>query len=356
MAQEIRVSSFGFDELVNRLHTSLVRTRPAVIGMASAFVSVRGIERIVKLLRQCGSPDCRLIAGISNHISHPEALNLARRTGWQLRLGCSTSGIFHPKLIVAGGNFLNNGTIEKVSFAYVGSANLTESGLTRNTECGFLAEGDASFDGASDSFARLWNASSPADNATLKNYASLFAELSRRRSSKDLEALGVSDETAFMHASISQVLAKKSPKRAAFASDFAEAAWTGLQSFTGDYAFQIEFPRSAGEVVGRLVALKATPRGRVDVFCTNDHQTRNMQFRYYSDNCMFRLNVPNDVPNVNWVRQHKDGLALVERGPAGGAPIRLTIHLPGGEASEIIGRSVALDAWGKIQTRLYGWF
>ena len=81
-----------------------------------------------------------------------------------------------------------------------------------------------------------------------------------------------------------------------------------------------------------------------------------MQFSFYGDNGMFRLNVPNDVPNVQWVHGHRDGLALIQRGPTGGAPIRLTIHLPGAEANEIIDRSLAMGSWGKTSTRLDVWF
>jgi hypothetical protein len=128
-----------------------------------------------------------------------------------------------------------------------------------------------------------------------------------------------------------------------------------LQSFTGGYAFQVEFPKSAGAVVSRLARRRATASGRLDVLFTNNNQTRNMQFKYYP-NGMFRLNVPNDVPNVQWVREHKDGLALIQRGPAGGAPIRLTIHRPGAESNAIIERSMLLGSWGKTPTRLYGWF
>ena len=81
-----------------------------------------------------------------------------------------------------------------------------------------------------------------------------------------------------------------------------------------------------------------------------------MKFKFYADNGMFRINVPNDVPHVPWIREHKQGLAIVQRGPTGGAPIRLTIHLPGTEANEIIDRSLSLGSWGRTSTRLYGWF
>jgi hypothetical protein len=81
-----------------------------------------------------------------------------------------------------------------------------------------------------------------------------------------------------------------------------------------------------------------------------------MQYKFYSDNSMFRLNIPNDAPGVEWARANHDGVALLEKGPPGGAPLRLRILKPGAEASEIVGRSAALGTWGKTPTRSYGWY
>ena len=139
----------------------------------------------------------------------------------------------------------------------------------------------------------------------------------------------------------------------AVSQQFATAAWTGLQSFTGEYRFQIEFPRAAGEVIARLAgALKG---GDVDVVC-EDGSVRRMTYRFYMDNGMFRLNVPNDVLGVQWARANRDGVAMVSHGPEGGAPLRLAILQPGPEANEVIARSYVLNTWGRTSTRLYGWF
>jgi hypothetical protein len=81
-----------------------------------------------------------------------------------------------------------------------------------------------------------------------------------------------------------------------------------------------------------------------------------MHYGFYADNSMFRLNIPNDVPGVAWAREHKDGIAFVERGPQGGAPLRLRVLKPGAETNDTIGRSVALGTWGRTSTRAYGWY
>jgi hypothetical protein len=81
-----------------------------------------------------------------------------------------------------------------------------------------------------------------------------------------------------------------------------------------------------------------------------------MQYKFYPDNSMFRLNVPNDVPGVAWAREQKDGIAIVEEGLPGGAPLRIRFLKPGADANEVIGRSAALGTWGRTTTRFYGWY
>jgi hypothetical protein len=144
--------------------------------------------------------------------------------------------------------------------------------------------------------------------------------------------------------------------RPAVAAEFAVAAWAGLQSFTGEYRFQVEFPRDAGNVIRQLIRAQVQADGRIDVYCPDDETTRLMQYKFYPDNGMFRLNIQNDVPGVAWAREHKDGLAVVEQGLQGGAPLRLRILHPGADAREIIGRSASLGSWARTSTRAYGWF
>jgi hypothetical protein len=93
----------------------------------------------------------------------------------------------------------------------------------------------------------------------------------------------------------------------------------------------------------------------VRVLC-EDGTVREMRYRYYQDNAMFRLNVPNDTPGVAWARENRAGIAMVEALPEGDVPLRFRIILPGRQATDIIGRSVALGTWGKTPTRFYGWF
>jgi len=128
-----------------------------------------------------------------------------------------------------------------------------------------------------------------------------------------------------------------------------------LESFTGEYRFQIEFPQAAGMIIQEMIGSHGGD-GDVDVYCEDDRVVRRMTYRYYSDNGMFRLNIPNDVSGIPEARVNKIGLACVSRGPHGGAPLRLRILPRGEDEREIVDRSLALGTWGSTSTRLYGWF
>lgn len=338
----------------SELERSLYIVRPRVLAIASAFVSVYGAEWALDIAQRIGSERCRLIAGRDHFITHPEALELARTSGWDVRFGIASQGIFHPKFLVGGQRFRRDGCIRAPVVVYAGSANLTRNGLTRNVECGFLAEEE--IPGAADAFAEMWNAASPVSTRSLRDYSAAFAEANRRRSAAEIEALGVSETKGSARPKPHRLLHQPAPATSSVGPQYANAAWTGLQSFTGEYTFQVEFPRSAGQVVRAMIHGRATAGGYVDVFCEDTGQTLRMKFAFYQDNSMFRLNVPNDVPNVAWARSHHDGIALVSQGPTGGAPIRLRIIRPGEELDEAVGKSVGLATWGRTQTRLYGWF
>jgi len=208
---------------------------------------------------------------------------------------------------------------------------------------------------ASSVFADIWQAARPATRDEIRHYAAHFADCARTRSPSELKALGVSDANRIPSGPADLAL-QPPPSDPAVEPGFAVAAWAGLESFTGEFRFQVEFPRRAGEVVSRLVHGRAGRHGHVEVYCPDDGTTRQMQYRFYADNSMFRLNIPNDVPGVTWARQHRVGLAVVESGPAGGAPVRLRILRPGRKADDVAGRSAALGTWGKTPTRTYGWF
>jgi len=353
VSQVFVAGGIGQGELLATIESDLRAAHPAVVGIAAAYVTVSGIEVIRPILAAAHVQTCRLVAGTNDEITHPEALRRAIAYGWEVRLGVASAGRFHPKLIVGGDRFNQQGVITVPSFLYVGSGNLTQPGLRTNAECAVICRDPGMIAGAEAAFAEFWKRGAPATAAALRDYAARFAERNRRRRPEVLEALGVSEERTVDEATPAKLTQTPPPRDPAVGQQFATTAWTGLQSFTGEFRFQIEFPRAAGDVVSRLVG--AAPGGDVGVLC-DDGVVRTMRYRFYHDNAMFRLNVQNDVPGVAWARGHRDGLAVVSPGPGGPAVLRLRILMPGPDAHDVMARSYALNTWGRTRTRLYGWF
>ncbi len=350
------VTGVGGQTLAALIHKDLATSRPGALGVASAFVSVAGIREAIDMARRHGRPQCRLVAGISSAITHPEALYEALDAGWDLRLGEASQGIFHPKIIVGGARFNHAGKVVDPCFSYLGSGNLTYAGLKQNVECSLLSSGASCPNDTANAFAQLWHRGTSATSRRLKAYSKEFAERNRRRPVETLKALGI-DDSARRPRSYKNLRGDvPPPDRPAVSHGVARSAWAGLESFTGEYRFQLEFPRAAGEVLRELIARRHGTEGSVPIYCGGDGKVRTMQYAYYTDNSMFRLNIPNDVPGIQKARIRRSGIALVESSSRRNAILELTILPPGQKTDQVVARSIALGTWGSTPTRSYGWY
>lgn len=354
MTSRLIVSGINGCELISQVESALGEIEAKAIGVASAFISVKGVNILLSMLSRCNNPVCRLVVGIDNAITHPKALQWAQEIGWRIRLCQGELGIFHPKLIVAGSHFDRQGVLAKPAFFYIGSGNITAAGLARNVECAYISHDTQGAVDAAKAFSTFWRQGAPATKKALADYSARFARYSRNRPPVTLEDLGISD-AQMVDAKFNDLLSDQMPPEIpAVGNEFAEVAWTGLNSFTGEYTFQVEFPRASGEVVRRMIGTSISPDSKVNIACTDE--VHSMKFDYYEHNGMFRLNIPNRVPGVDWARKNKEGAAVLYRNSESDAPLRLELLRPGSELDEIIGRSSALGTWGKTSTRLYGWF
>ena len=352
MPVKVELSGSGGKLFRRQLYEALRESGPQAIGVASAFISVDGFRQMINAISHPREIRCRLVAGIDNAITHPEAPITAKREGWSVRIGQANGGIFHPKLMVGGAHFRRDGSVAAPSFVYAGSSNLTRAGFGGNVECGFLSTGAEIPAGAAAAFGELWRASKAADPKFLKAYSARFAAKNRKRGRIALSDSGVAEAGDLDDISGPGVRRRRVPSSPAIGEEYAIAAWTTLESFTGEYAFQVEFPRAAGRVIRRLTLGAGNS---VEVHCS-DSIVRRMVFRYYGDNGMFRLNIPNAVPGVEWARQNRSGAAIVTRAPGSNPALSLDVVVPGDTLDDAIARSIALGTWGKTSTRLYGWF
>lgn len=352
MPRRFELTGVQLQVLETELANEIRSLRPGAIGVASAFVSVYGMTWL-RALTQRSSPEIRIIAGTDNYVTHPRALDLAVSYGWGLRLGRAQNGIFHPKLIVAGERFVS-GRPRRGKFTYFGSANMTRRGLLLSTEFGLISREASDLTSVGNIFAQLWNSSQIATPAILRSYAQAFGVASRSRSSEALSALDVAD-AAVAPPTDSAGFVRRGPGvprggEASIETATATTTWTTLETFTGGYAFQIEFPRDAAVVLRRIAN---TTDGRVPVLC-DDGNIHDLHFKYYDHNGMYRINVPMTLPSVARIRQLHRGLAIVSQEPSGQLVLRLVE--PGRETSEITAKSYSLGTWRTTSTRTYGWY
>ena len=353
MAYAVETTGLTGNSYKALLRKQILRVRPSSVGMALAYVSTQGFRLVKEILDEGGVGEIRLVADAKDFVTHPNALRSARDSGWHVRVVDSLPGTFHPKLYIGGGGFNDIGAMTNLSLAIAGSPNLSRGGFARNGECVFWSDASHSRRSAAKAWLSCWSAGDELTDERLTAYEKQFALRNLGRNRKDMIALGVADNFPKMvDGAPKRGVAPPRSEQKAISETAASVAWAGLQSFTGEYKFQVEFPKVAGGVLNRILGRPAHGNA-VDINC-EDRETREFKFKYYPDNGMFRLNIPNEVPLVDWAREHKAGIACVESREARDNPY-FEILKPGRSMMDIMERSFALGTWGRTRTRLYGW-
>jgi len=305
------------------------------------------------ILQKNNVKSVRLVTDIRDAVTHPNALKSAMEAGWDIRVVNDPLGTFHPKLYVGADSFDDLLGVSGLVLAIVGSANLSKKGFSVNGECSFFSAAPHSRATAGIAWKNLWNLGNKLSEDILSDYEIYFAKRNRKRTPEDFWALGVTDTVPKLVQGKPEKKTRppKSPNKAV-SERAASIAWAGVQSFTGAYTLQIEFPKEAGLVLKRIIGTFGI-NGVVEMLC-NDGQNHKFKFRYYDHNGMFRLNVPHSVPLVDWVRDNKDGIAVVEA-LSDQKGLHFEFQKPGAKVNLFINRSLALGTWGRTSTRVYGW-
>ncbi|MCY3966451.1 MAG: hypothetical protein OXG83_15570 [Acidobacteria bacterium] len=332
----------------------ILRVRPRVVGMAVAYVSASGFSLVKKILDEGDVGEVRLVTDTKDGVTHPKALRSALENGWETRIVHNPGGTFHPKLYVGATRFDDEAGLADVSLAITGSPNISHGGFLSNCECAFWSSAPRHRRSAARAWHECWNAGEEATESRIQTYEEYFARRNRDRSLHDLVTLGIVDNVpSSTNGAPPKNARRPSSEDRAISETVASVAWAGLETFTGEHTLQVEFPREAGQVLRRILE-DFLDHDSVAISCT-DGDRYEFIYRYYRSNGMYRLNVPNTAPHVDWARKHKRGLAYVERR---GTPegLHFAIVPPGQAMDEIVGRSLMLGTWGRTPTRLYGWY
>lgn len=339
----ILLSKGGNNTIATQIHTVFKGIAPTALCVATAYLTLDGANYLIKLAKKYGIKKLNISAGISGEITHPNALRLLKNSGWDVRLGKTDEGIFHPKLLVVGKGYSDNGFSEALG-AYFGSGNFTAAGLHRNVELGCVTQDNSLSIQATNAFISAWATSEVATDKLLETYENAFSTRLAKRTAEDLVFLEIAKDNAQPNAT------KRLKKQPVLDIDNCSTVWIGLESFTGEHRFQPELPKKAAEALNSMGAKD----GDTITFEFSDGTSEKVLYKYYSSNSMFRLNLPNEMPGVKSAKINREG-ALVITIDRTKKTFRAEI-VNGDPLQELRKKSYALDTWGKTTKRQYGWF
>jgi HKD family nuclease len=348
MTQRMVLSGVNGVRLLDELEEDLTESSPQAVSVASAFVSKFGINALNSILEKCGTEQRRLAAGTSLMITDPDALDIAQQTGWEIRVSTeqTQTGLFHPKVIVGGNAFDDEGGIGGVSVAYIGSSNLTGCGLLSNMECGMIMRDRGCLADISTAFRGIWTSTNPLTPDFLDQYRNRRRRAVTHRPPSSFDGLIEADDVATI--TPERLLRRPMSRNVLPNMHEVSAAWVGLETGTGGHV-QVEFPMRVGNIVREFLDNNL---GQVLAHC-EDGRDVPLTYNFYR-NQMHRLTITTEVPGVEFAEE-RIGIVLIQRNE-GQARISIRIIPPGPEADLIVQRSFQLNAWGRTTTRAYGWF
>jgi len=322
----------GYGNLERELIQMATASRPRTVSVATAYLSDHGAAFILDLLSLRESRHARVIVSLTQRITKPTAIERLMSDGRvDVRALDPPQGIFHSKFLVGHAADGRSAVCH-----YLGSGNFTWGGLVRNLETGWLTQDADACAWAADAFEALWTSAKPINTARLRDYAAKYRDAMMARDVAGIRELQIEDpETP-----------RSPPTPISTAS--ARTVWAGLETFTGGASLQVEFPASAAIVLGEIL-----PAGNRADFLCDDGVSRSMLFNYYK-NHMHRLNVPGDVPLVDWVKQHHRGAAVVSRATDGS--LSFSIVRDRAQLDALRERSQLVGFLGQTPTRLFGWY
>lgn len=323
----------------------LSETDAASLFFASAYVTQAGVDRIETLLDQYQIKTCVAVFGLDGCVTQPKAIESAVDLGWTLCLVEGGRHHFHPKIALTGDSPPD--PFAEAYGGYIGSANFTQGGLINNIETGLIVQDTETVNGLSNVAEKVWELAEPVKNVDLDKYSDRYASAARKRPT-DYQPPGVGPS---LTGEIDPEDESESPQYSTYNPKHATVAWAGLESFTGEYTFQVEFPKTAGEVIRSLLG---ADEAEIGVLCS-DKVVREMKYKFYEDNGMFRLNIPNEVIGVEQARREKSGIALVTGSERENASLELEIINNKERIEEFVHRSKREGSWDETPTRLYGW-
>jgi len=142
------------------------------LDVAVAYATAGGISRLLGVLGRNLEPN-RWVIGLDDAVTHPDALTQALSLdGSEVRIATRGPGPrYHPKIYQLWSSAHND-----LGVSYVGSANMTDSGLLRNAEAGVILTSDTDADVAQmrSQWQTMWDIGRPLDAAGVTRYKEIW--------------------------------------------------------------------------------------------------------------------------------------------------------------------------------------
>lgn len=142
------------------------------LDVAVAYATAGGISRLLDVLGRDLEPN-RWVIGLDDAVTHPDALTKALALdGSEVRIATRGPGPrYHPKIYQ-----LWSSTRSDLGVSYVGSANMTDSGLLRNAEAGVILASDTDMDVVQmrSQWQTMWDIGRPLDASGVTRYREIW--------------------------------------------------------------------------------------------------------------------------------------------------------------------------------------
>ena len=283
-------SSKSFENILIELIES---TKPSMIGIAVAYVSTYGFFKLKSILDEYSIKNVVLLTCTKDYVTEPEALSYALESKWSVRVLNPTEGIFHAKIYI-GAQSTNVKSMKELSMLMVGSSNLSKNGMYINTECMYWTKSKKELQTYKEIWLKCIKRSTKLTTKELEQYITHYEEHNKDLSGEQKRRLGLQE-------------ALDSGENPDLKN--AKVSWVGLETITGEYQFQLEFPRESGLALQRLFD-KVSKDNVAQIFYEGEGSFE-FTLRVYQNN-QKRLGCKPSVPMVEWIRENKRGIMKIE--------------------------------------------
>lgn len=333
------------DKVISDKIFSLVKkNKYDCFSTAVAYATIAGVRLITEIFENNNNIfTSQWVLGLDDYFTQPSAIDLIKTfQNSQLRITSSeyNGHKFHAKLY-----YFRNSNNLFLPALMLGSANLTRKAFTKNIELVTLysSENKAESIKLESIWKQFWKLGENISNDELENYRIKFKENMERSQIPNDKEIGDKKEILMSDSSLVDPA-------------LANLCWIEVGKITGFQHEQLEIKAEQAIFFGLK---KKGGQGSIINIVTSNGNSVSVPFKY-RNNAMWRLNLPNEIPEVKNDLRPKGKRSLLvavftKKGMHG--PVKLEFIARNSKRfKDIENKSNLLGTIGKTSSRLYGWY